>query len=63
MPSERQQVLHSWCVPAEWNAPTVVGGRGARLLLEDGRELLDMSSLVECSNSPHTRAGRAIRNS
>jgi len=53
MPSERQQVLHSWCVPAEWNAPTVVGGRGARLLLEDGRELLDMSSLVECSNLGH----------
>lgn len=53
MTSEREFVLHSWCVPAEWNAPTVVGGRGARLLLEDGRELLDMSSLVECSNLGH----------
>ena len=53
MPSERQQVLHSWCVPADWNAPTVVGGRGARLILEGGRELLDMSSLVECSNLGH----------
>jgi taurine--2-oxoglutarate transaminase len=53
MPSERDFVLHSWCVPGEWNAPTVVGGRGARLLLEDGREILDMSSLVECSNLGH----------
>jgi len=53
MPNERDFVLHSWCVPAEWDAPTVVGGRGARLLLEGGRELLDMSSLVECSNLGH----------
>ena len=53
MPSERDFVLHSWCVPADWDAPTVAGGRGARLLLEDGRELLDMSSLVECSNLGH----------
>ena len=53
MPNERDFVLHSWCVPGEWNAPTVVGGRGAKLFLEDGRELLDMSSLVECSNLGH----------
>jgi taurine---2-oxoglutarate transaminase len=55
--------LHSWCVPTDWNAPTVVGGRGARLLLEDGRELLDMSSLVECSNlgHQHPRLVAAIR--
>ncbi|HEX9772743.1 MAG TPA: aminotransferase class III-fold pyridoxal phosphate-dependent enzyme [Steroidobacteraceae bacterium] len=53
MPSERDYVLHSWCVPGDWNAPTVVGGRGARLVLEGGRELLDMSSLVECSNLGH----------
>jgi taurine---2-oxoglutarate transaminase len=53
MPSERDFVLHSWCVPADWDAPTVVGGRGARLVLEDGREMLDMSSLVECSNLGH----------
>lgn len=53
MPNERDFVLHSWCVPGDWNAPTVVGGRGAKLLLEDGRELLDMSSLVECSNLGH----------
>ncbi|HEU5467761.1 MAG TPA: aminotransferase class III-fold pyridoxal phosphate-dependent enzyme [Steroidobacteraceae bacterium] len=53
MRSERDFVLHSWCVPGDWNAPTVVGGRGAKLVLEDGRELLDMSSLVECSNLGH----------
>ncbi len=63
MPSERQQVLHSWCVPADWNAPTVVGGRGAWLQLEGGREILDMSSLVECSNlgHQHPRLVAAIR--
>jgi taurine--2-oxoglutarate transaminase len=63
MSSERDFVLHSWCVPAEWNAPTVVGGHGARLLLEDGREILDMSSLVECSNlgHQHPRLVAAIR--
>lgn len=53
MPSERDFVLHSWCVPGDWDAPTVVGGHGAKLVLEDGRELLDMSSLVECSNLGH----------
>ncbi|HKY00162.1 MAG TPA: aminotransferase class III-fold pyridoxal phosphate-dependent enzyme [Steroidobacteraceae bacterium] len=53
MPNERDFVLHSWCVPGDWNAPTVVGGRGAKLILEDGREILDMSSLVECSNLGH----------
>jgi taurine--2-oxoglutarate transaminase len=51
--AERQTVLHSWCVQAQWDAPTVVGGSGARLLLEDGREVLDMSSLAECSNLGH----------
>ena len=47
--------------------PTVVGGSGARLFLEDGRTVLDMSSLAECSNlghqhprdrGGHPRAGR-----
>jgi taurine--2-oxoglutarate transaminase len=51
--SERDDVLHSWCVQSDWNAPTVVGGQGARLRLEDGREILDMSSLAECSNLGH----------
>lgn len=63
MPGERDVVLHSWCVQADWNAPTVVGGQGARLQLEDGREVLDMSSLAECSNlgHQHPRIVAAIR--
>src|SRR5215470_5104702 len=55
--AERDIVLHSWCVPAEWDAPTIVGGKGARLLTADGRELLDMSSLSECSNLGHQHPG------
>ena len=51
--SERDDVLHSWCVQANWNAPTVIGGKGASLWLDDGREILDMSSLAECSNLGH----------
>lgn len=53
MHSERDAVLHNWCVPAEWDGPTVAGGRGAHLVLSDGSEVLDMSSLVECSNLGH----------
>ncbi len=60
---ERDSVLHSWCVPAEWDAPTIVGGRGARLITADGREILDFSSLAECSNLGHQHPAvvRAIR--
>ncbi|MGO4551288.1 aspartate aminotransferase family protein [Lysobacter sp. 2RAF19] len=50
---ERHSVLHSWSVQADWRAPTVVGGAGARLHLADGRTILDMSSLAECSNLGH----------
>ncbi len=53
MANERDSVLHSWCVQAQWQAPTVVGGRGAHLELADGRRVLDMSSLAECSNLGH----------
>ncbi len=53
MRAERQTVLHSWCIQAQWDAPTVVGGSGARLVLADGRQVLDMSSLAECSNLGH----------
>lgn len=61
--AERDTVLHSWCVPAEWDAPTIVGGAGARLRTADGRTLLDMSSLSECSNlgHQHPRLIAAIR--
>jgi len=50
---ERDTVLHSWCVQSEWQAPTVVGGAGARFRDADGREYLDMSSLSECCNLGH----------
>src|SRR5688572_18303775 len=53
MADERTTVLHSWSVQADWDAPTVVGGEGARLHLADGRTILDMSSLAECSNLGH----------
>ncbi len=53
MSSERETVLHSWCAQSAWNAPTVVGGAGAWLHLEDGTRVLDMSSLAECSNLGH----------
>jgi taurine--2-oxoglutarate transaminase len=53
MTSEREQVLHSWCVQADWDAPTVIGGEGARFWDDRGRELLDMSSLAECMNLGH----------
>lgn len=63
MSSERTTVLHSWCTQSQWNAPTVIGGAGARLHLEDGRTILDMSSLAECSNlgHQHPRVVAAIR--
>jgi len=61
--SERETVLHSWCAQSAWNAPTVVGGAGAWLHLEDGTRVLDMSSLAECSNlgHQHPRVVAAIR--
>src|ERR1700757_4795497 len=62
-PPERSTVLHSWCVQREWDAPTIVGGEGARLFTADGRAILDMSSLAECSNlgHQHPRVIAAIR--
>src|SRR5690349_20881838 len=50
---ERTSVLHSWCVQADWDAPTIVGGRGARFFDAEGRNYLDMSSLAECCNLGH----------
>jgi taurine--2-oxoglutarate transaminase len=60
---ERESVLHSWSAQSRWDAPTVTGGHGAWLLLEDGRRVLDMSSLAECSNlgHQHPRVVEAIR--
>ena len=53
MPAEAQTVLHTWSRATEWNAPTIVGGEGAHLHTADGRSILDMSSLSECSNLGH----------
>jgi 4-aminobutyrate aminotransferase-like enzyme len=51
--AERHTVLHTWCVQADWDAPAIVGGQGARFWDEHGRVLLDMSSLSECMNLGH----------
>jgi taurine--2-oxoglutarate transaminase len=53
MLNEQLTVLHSWCRQADWDAPTIVGGAGARIHTADGRSILDMSSLAECSNLGH----------
>jgi len=60
---ENASVLHSWCVQADWNAPTIVGGEGARFWDESGHTYLDMSSLAECMNlgHQHPRLIRAIQ--
>lgn len=63
MMSERESVLHSWCVQTQWQAPTIVGGRGAHFWDGDGHDYLDMSSLAECSNLGHQHPAvvKAIR--
>jgi len=53
MSAERETVLHSWCRQVDWAAPTIVGGAGARIHTEDGRSILDMSSLAECNGLGH----------
>ena len=60
---ESASVLHSWCVQADWDAPTIVGGEGARFWDESGHTYLDMSSLSECMNlgHQHPRLIRAIQ--
>jgi taurine---2-oxoglutarate transaminase len=60
---EAQTVLHTWCRQTDWSAPTITGGAGARLFTADGRSILDMSSLAECSNlgHQHPRVIEAIR--
>jgi taurine---2-oxoglutarate transaminase len=63
MTDERRSVLHSWCVQADWSAPTVAGGEGAFFQDERGKRYLDMSSLAECMNLGHQHPAvvRAIR--
>jgi taurine--2-oxoglutarate transaminase len=55
--------MHSWCVQADWDAPTIVGGEGAWFWDENGRRYLDMSSLAECMTLGHQHPAlvRAIR--
>ena len=53
MDHERADVLHSWCVQSDWNAPTVVAGEGAYFIDSAGRRYLDMSALAECMNLGH----------
>lgn len=43
MSSERDSVLHSWCVPADWDAPTVTGGPTAAAV---GREIIGALAAV-----------------
>jgi taurine--2-oxoglutarate transaminase len=50
---ESASVMHSWCVQADWHAPTITGGAGARFWDDAGHEYLDMSSLAECMNLGH----------
>jgi taurine--2-oxoglutarate transaminase len=61
--NESDNVLHSWCVQTQWQAPTIVGGRGAHFWDADGHDYLDMSSLAECSNLGHQHPAvvKAIR--
>jgi len=55
--TERDVVMHSWCVQSEWDAPTVAGGAGAWFWDEQGRRYLDMSSQAECCNLGHQHPG------
>jgi len=63
MRPETETVLHSWCRQTDWQAPTIVGGVGARLHTAEGGSILDFSSLAECSNlgHQHPRVVEAIR--
>src|SRR3974390_2270667 len=63
MRAEKDTVLHNWCVQADWDAPTIVGGEGARFWDDRGRSYLDLSSLAESNNlgHQHPRVVAAIR--
>ena len=50
---ERDTVLHSWTIQADWDAPMVIGGTGAHFHTDDGRTILDFSSQSECCNLGH----------
>jgi taurine--2-oxoglutarate transaminase len=52
-PDERAAVMHTWTIQADWNAPTIVGGKGAIFWDEQDNAYIDMSSMSECSNLGH----------
>jgi len=52
-PDERAVVMHTWSIQAEWNAPTIVGGKGALFWDEHDNAYIDMSSMAECANLGH----------
>lgn len=60
---ERACVMHTWTAQANWDAPTIVGGKGAVFWDTDGKEYIDMSSMAECSNlgHQHPKVVRAIK--
>jgi taurine--2-oxoglutarate transaminase len=45
--------MHTWTIQADWNAPAVVGGKGALFWDEHDNAYIDMSSLAECANLGH----------
>lgn len=55
--------MHTWTVQADWNAPAIVGGKGALFWDDAGNAYIDMSSMAECSNlgHQHPRVVAAIR--
>ena len=60
---ERAVVMHTWAIQANWDAPTIVGGKGALFWDEAGNAYIDMSSMAECANlgHQHPRVVEAIR--
>jgi hypothetical protein len=57
MLSERDTVLHSWCRQADWAAPTIVGGAGARIQPPMAVPP-DMSSSLSAAIRPSASEGR-----
>jgi taurine--2-oxoglutarate transaminase len=55
--------MHTWTIQADWNAPTIVGGKGALFWDDQGSAYIDMSSMAECSNlgHQHPRVVEAVR--
>jgi len=50
---ETEYVLHSWTVQSQYQAPTIIGGKGATFWDMDGHQYLDFSSQAMCNNLGH----------